>query len=136
MSLITKHSDKYTINAHTGCWDWQLSMVGGYPHIKYERKTISVVKLFCEEVGKFSSEGTKFLRACGNKRCVNPDHMQVVSDRAASQKGAEVTLGKTTPEERRDWSRKIRESMTPEQRLERSRKATDALHPGWREKTG
>lgn len=86
----------YIINSKTGCWDWQGSCSWtGYARIKRNGRLIWAHRHYYEE--KYGplpphEDGWELDHLCRNKKCVNPDHLEVVSIAENQRRGLAVKL--------------------------------------------
>jgi hypothetical protein len=57
------------------CLEWQGIMSHGTPQIRIDRKLLSVRRVIREMQGKPASADAFLASSCGNKKCVNPEHI-------------------------------------------------------------
>lgn len=78
--MAFKKKLRYRIDPETGCWVWLLCInTDGYAQQFYKGKTTTVHKLYYEMVYGEVPEGFELDHTCKNRRCVNPEHMEVVT---------------------------------------------------------
>jgi hypothetical protein len=90
-SVFERIRGKYVVNEFTHCWLWQCgrSSQGKYPTIGISRTKIAYVHRLLWEGRNgqlphgLSSDGTRWElhHGCGNKLCVNPSHVVLMSRR-------------------------------------------------------
>lgn len=70
----------YTISEKTGCWVWQRSVASNdYGCLGVGRKTVLAHRYFYEKYKGPIPEGMQIDHLCMNKLCVNPDHLEAVT---------------------------------------------------------
>jgi len=62
-----------------GCWVWTGRKVRGYGHIGEGAKRKRVHRWYWEQLNGPVPEGLELDHLCGNKLCVNPDHLEPVT---------------------------------------------------------
>lgn len=79
--------------AESGCWEWTGPFASGTPFIATvvngKKHTHAVRSLTCEAVSRSSHRSVFARPTCGNEKCVNPEHMEIVRQgqkNAAAQK--------------------------------------------------
>lgn len=73
---LQRFVEKYTVNAETGCWEWQAARSpGGYG---FERQRRAHRVSYELHVGPIAA-GLVLDHLCGVPHCVNPDHLQPVT---------------------------------------------------------
>lgn len=110
------------------CWEWR----GGFkkdtvtPMIKYHRQWFNVRRAIAIELGLLDGRNAKKLAAprCLNWRCVNPDHVQVITHKALIKRamqnrvGGKLVVGRKVSNTRRQRSKltidQVREIRTSE----------------------
>tara|TARA_R110002126_G_scaffold267214_2_gene410630 strand:+ start:232 stop:735 length:504 start_codon:yes stop_codon:yes gene_type:complete len=62
------------------CWEWTgaLQQCGTTPTMRYQQQTISVRRLLLMGQG-LDVAGKVATSSCGNKLCVNPDHLELIT---------------------------------------------------------
>lgn len=76
------------------CWVWQgAATVHGYGHVGFAGKVHRVHRLVWQELVGPIPQGLVVDHLCRDKLCVNPDHMEIVTQKANVQRGL---LGKLT----------------------------------------
>jgi len=79
--------DKISINGKTDCWEWIACIDrGGYARIQYQGKFASahriVYQLLCGEIHNETLD-----HLCRVRHCVNPDHLEAVSNKKNCLRG-------------------------------------------------
>jgi len=65
------------VESVTGCWIWQGHVNnGGYPQTKIGRKSHRAHRVFYEHFVGAIPEGMTLDHLCGNRKCVNPAHLE------------------------------------------------------------
>ena len=71
----------YIVDPETGCWNWNLSMRGnGYGRICVNLKIVPAHRYMYERLKGPIPDGLQIDHLCKNTRCVNPDHMEPVTN--------------------------------------------------------
>lgn len=70
----------YRLNLETGCWDWHGPLdKGGYGRASLSGSTMAAHRAsYLVHVGRIP-EGWQIDHTCANKACVNPDHLEAVT---------------------------------------------------------
>ena len=70
----------YAIEPTTGCWVWQRSAsLNGYGQVWHEGRLQRAHRVFYQLYVGPIPDGLQIDHRCGNKRCVNPDHLDAVT---------------------------------------------------------
>lgn len=71
----TRFESKYRVNLDTGCWDWTSPLHRGYGRF-WDGTAVVLAHVFSHglHTGKVP-DGLYPLHKCGNRKCVNPDHL-------------------------------------------------------------
>jgi hypothetical protein len=81
--MKTVQLDRYIIRDagyKTPCWLWTGTTCRGYARIKINKKGRPAHRVIYErETGIIIESGMKLDHLCGNKCCVNPEHLEQVS---------------------------------------------------------
>lgn len=78
-----------------GCWIWQLSLsVDGYASYEVNKKYISGHRYYYEKYKGKIPDGFQLDHLCGNRACVNPDHLEIVSQTENIRRGKHTKLNK------------------------------------------
>jgi len=74
------YTDKYRVNDKTGCWEW-IGALGedGYAALKKDGKRWRAARFFVEYYKNKIPLGYTVDHLCFNKKCVNPEHLEVVT---------------------------------------------------------
>ncbi len=81
---IERFLDKIEV-CETGCWEWQGSLsTNGYGFIWHGQRNIRAHRFSFEwfnkcSLPKYGSSGLEIDHLCRNHKCVNPDHLELVS---------------------------------------------------------
>jgi hypothetical protein len=96
MEPLPKHiADKIQKDSETGCWEWLGSLShNGYPMSSLKNKRIRVHRLTYERFVGEIPEGMQIDHLCKNTRCVNPDHLESVTQQVNIQRGVSATKTK------------------------------------------
>jgi hypothetical protein len=80
VSMIKRFTAKYAVNKATGCWEWQAAKTGGGYGLFWLEKTFHLAHRVAYEVliGPIP-EGLTIDHICKNPGCVNPSHMEPVT---------------------------------------------------------
>ena len=82
-----------TIDPETGCWNWNLHCgQNGYGIIWFEGKNRYVHRISYQLYVGEIPDGMTIDHLCRNRRCANPDHMEVVSIQVNSQRRVNTKL--------------------------------------------
>ena len=107
--------DTYIVDPDTGCWNWSRAMNrGGYGKIRSNKRDMPAHRWVYEQLIGPIPEGLTLDHLCRNRRCVNPAHLEPVTIRENTRRGASTKL---TPDDVRDirlmlLTRKVREVAT------------------------
>lgn len=72
----------YILDPETGCWVWQLAIGGtGYGTITVNGRTMRAHRVYYARERGDIPEGLVLDHLCRNRRCVNPAHLEPVTDR-------------------------------------------------------
>lgn len=70
----------YEVDQATGCWIWQRSCMGnGYGHLTVNNRQILAHRFLFEKTVGAIPVGLELDHTCGNKRCINPLHLEPVT---------------------------------------------------------
>lgn len=70
-------SSRYTVDDETGCWNWKTKLLsGGCGYMTVAGKQRKAYLVAWMLIHGPVPKGKYILRTCGNKLCVNPDHMK------------------------------------------------------------
>jgi hypothetical protein len=89
---------RYEIDTLTGCWNWigQISK-DGYPagtmSAGPDGRQMIAHRLFFEEAKGAIPAGLVIDHLCGNRRCVNPDHLEAVTQKVNVQRSVRCRPG-------------------------------------------
>lgn len=79
---------KASRNEETGCLEWQAYvMPNGYATMSYYKKTTVAHRLALKFSGREIPEGMWVDHLCRNRRCINPDHLDIVTPRENTLRG-------------------------------------------------
>lgn len=94
---LSKHGNAtpdYKINAETGCWEWQKSLMRGYGRVSVGSVSRWAHRAYYEVAFGPVPDGDDVHHRCENPCCVNPDHLEHLSRsrHLAGHKQADSTL--------------------------------------------
>lgn len=83
-----RHSDDlYTVDPTTGCWDWTGYVTPkGYGRFLRDGEQLAHRVFYKRRHGSIP-QGAVLDHLCRNRRCVNPDHLEPVSNRENIMRG-------------------------------------------------
>lgn len=81
----------WTLDPATGCHNWIASTSNGYGRLKVRGRSCKAYRFALERIGVSIPEGAHVLHRCDNKRCVNPDHLQIANHHKNMRDRAERT---------------------------------------------
>jgi len=83
---------RYRVTA-TGCWQWLMSILPkGYGCLRISGQLFLAHRWMYERLRGTIAEGMQIDHLCRNRSCVNPDHMEVVSNAENSRRGLMAKL--------------------------------------------
>jgi len=72
--------DRYFIDQKSGCWNWKGYTNYGYAHGSIFGKNGRIHRIFFEHYKEKVPPKKLLHHICHNKRCINPEHLEAVSD--------------------------------------------------------
>ena len=72
------------------CWNWKACLINGYGIFKLDRKNVSAHRLAYFLINKKIGDPLDHL--CRNPRCVNPKHLEIVTDAENVRRGVLAKL--------------------------------------------
>ncbi len=75
-NVIAAVRQSVTIDPSTDCWNWERRLRDGYAVARVGKREVSVHRLVMGEPA-----GPVVHHVCANRRCVNPEHLQLVTQR-------------------------------------------------------
>jgi HNH endonuclease len=83
----------FVIDSTTGCWEWQgLLSWNGYARIRRDNRLQWAHRYYYEQQNGPIPVGKDLDHLCRNTRCVNPNHLEVVSKAENQRRGDAVRL--------------------------------------------
>lgn len=90
---------KYEIDHSTGCWNFVGSLTKhGYGHVCLKEGTLAHRVSYIRRHGPIP-DSLELDHKCRNRRCINPDHLEPVSDAVNVQRGLKAKLTEGQVEE-------------------------------------
>lgn len=84
--LMQRITEKTKIGSSDDCWVWQgLINRTGYPTMKRNSKNTLVHRIMFEIHKGFIKDGMLICHTCDNKRCVNPEHLYMGTQKTNRQ---------------------------------------------------
>src|SRR4051812_32733455 len=85
-------ADRHLLNEETGCWEWQMSKTpGAYGQVWHEGRMQVAHRVYYKVCVGPIPEGLVLDHLCRNPGCVNPDHLEPVTQRVNVMRGDAVT---------------------------------------------
>lgn len=69
---------KWVVQSENGCWLWTGHTKHGYGYVTVNRKSYRAHRYIYEQLIGSISEARNLHHACGNRSCVNPEHLQPI----------------------------------------------------------
>lgn len=88
-----KDSDRYAIDPVTGCWNWLLAKNDtgyGIETLEYV-KYLAHRRFYQDKYGPIP-DGLQLDHRCKNRGCVNPDHLEPVTNKVNSRRASKMKL--------------------------------------------
>lgn len=89
-----RKKNRWVVNPETGCWDWQLHTIYGYAYQYSQSGSSRVHKINYEKKYGSVPKGKVLDHLCKNKKCVNPDHLEIVTVAENTRRGRATKLKK------------------------------------------
>lgn len=93
---------RYIVDEKTGCWVWQHSkFVDGYGYIYCvaQKRKLKAHRVVYEEVKGSIPDGLHLDHLCRNRLCVNPDHLEPVTQAVNTRRGDAAKLNEEVVDE-------------------------------------
>jgi hypothetical protein len=90
MSLTQSDLDRFwaKVEKTEGCWNWTAVKRGGYGLFRFRDTKISAHRLTYELIKGAIPDGLVIDHLCRNRACVNPDHLEAVTNKTNILRGA------------------------------------------------
>lgn len=76
------HPESYTVDPISGCWNWMRSRTpAGYGQLRINGRAWAAHRYYWEQREGPVPKGLVLDHLCHNRRCVNPDHLEAVTQR-------------------------------------------------------
>ena len=80
LDLLARWNNRIVVNPETGCWDWMGQINNwGYGVAAISQRKTAVHRVVYELLVGPIPDGMQIDHTCRNRRCQNPDHLQVVT---------------------------------------------------------
>lgn len=90
---FTRIRKRYEVDLETGCWNWQVGFnPNGYAIIRMNNHSYLVHKLLHQLLHGKAPRGLELDHLCRNRRCINPDHLELVTHTENMRRGAMTKL--------------------------------------------
>lgn len=85
---LNNFNKKYVLNKETGCWDWIASKnQDGYGQFKLNSKMLKAHRVSYHNFKGPIPEGLQLDHLCSNRSCINPDHLEPVTQAVNNRRG-------------------------------------------------
>ncbi len=102
---------QYDIDEVTGCWNWSGARhPSGYGRLKVGGKQLYAHRYMYEKVRGRIPDGRVIDHLCRNRSCVNPDHLEVVTQTENMRRGLVAKLTLEQVNEIRAQAGKVKQS--------------------------
>ncbi len=81
MDIKERLLSKISVDETTKCWNWLGALAHGYGRIHYQGETRQAHRVSYELVNEKIPEALVLDHLCENKRCINPDHLEPVTNK-------------------------------------------------------
>lgn len=85
----------WIVNSETGCWDWDGATNGAYGHSDPRHGDCLAHRAVYKKVVGDIPDGKVIDHVCRNKLCVNPAHMEVVTQKENVHRWLDVFIGRS-----------------------------------------
>ena len=93
----SKPDNHYLIDPNSGCWLWQSTCnENGYPYFKHRGRTYRAHRFFYERAKSAIPKGLTIDHLCRVRHCVNPDHMEIVTQTENRRRGVRHHVSDST----------------------------------------
>jgi len=91
-TVLDRFREKYTVDSSSGCWIWTGSTNGaGYGELRVNNKKVYAHRWSMENVkGVPIPDGMVIDHLCRNPSCVNPAHLEIVTQSTNTQRGVGI----------------------------------------------
>ena len=90
-SLTERFCSGFIINVETLCWEWIGSLSNGYGRLKNNYKSLQAHRVSYELTKGTIQRGLEIDHLCRNRKCVNPDHLEVVTTKINQERSVRAT---------------------------------------------
>lgn len=87
-TLEQRFDAKVSKDAATGCWNWTASTRSGYGAFGVQGRILGAHRVAYERWSGKIPDGLHIDHLCRNTRCVNPDHLEAVTQAENTRRGA------------------------------------------------
>ena len=89
-TALERFEDKYAPEPNSGCWLWLSSLRDGYGTFRVGRKMVPAHRFSYEAQFGAVAEGLVLDHLCRVRCCVNPQHLEPVTNQVNVKRGAEL----------------------------------------------